>query len=152
MNLIFSEERFIDAWPEFKVLAEMHWQETELYRHGQTFLPDEKRYAEFNESGFYRLFTVRDVDADNRLVGDCGMYVTVSMHTQIPCAMEDTWFLLPSYRKGRNAIKFFKYIEERLKLLGVREIICSTKITNRAGSLLEYMGYQHIANQYHKAV
>lgn len=152
MSLVFSEEKVIDVWDELKILANMHWLETELYRHGHTFNPDLERYAQFNETGFYRLYCVRDTDADNRLIGDAGMYVTVSMHTQIPCAMEDTWFLLPEYRKGRNGIKFFKFIEERLRLSGVREIICSTKITNRAGSLLEYMGYKHIANQYHKDV
>lgn len=150
MAIFFSEEKFIDAWPEFQILAALHWEETELYRHGHEFNPDVARYTQFNETGFYRLYCVRN--EEGKLIGDCGMYLTESMHTKKKSAVEDTWFLLKEYRKGRNAINFFKYIESCLKFDGINEIMCSAKITNRAGSLLEYMGYKHIANQYHKDI
>jgi hypothetical protein len=147
VHLNFQEEKFADAWPEFKSLAEAHWHETEAYRHGQPFNVDVKRYEYFNSIGFYRLYTAR---VDGKLVGDAGMYVTPSMHTQVVIATEDTWFLLPEYRKGRNALRFHRFVEEELKKLGVVEINQTAKLSNGAGRILEYLGYEFVAKQYSK--
>lgn len=143
----FQEERFVDAWPEFKALAEAHWHETEAYRHGQLFNPDVKRYEQYNDIGFYHLYTAR---VEGRLVGDVGMYVTESMHTGVRIATEDTWFLLPEYRKGRNAIRFHQFVEAEMRKHGVVEIMQTAKLGNGAGRVMEYLGYQHVANQYSK--
>lgn len=128
-------------------MGEQHWHETEAYRHGQKYNLDKERYHYFNSIGFYRIYTARD---DGRLVGDVGMYVTNSMHTGRVIATEDCWFLLPEYRKGRNAIRLHHFVEAELQKLGVIEISQTVKLQNGAGRILEYLGYQHIANQYSK--
>ncbi len=145
--LVFSEERFVEAWPEFKSLAEAHWQETEMYHHGEGFNPDLKRYDHFNDIGLYHLYTVR---CHGKLIGNCGMYVMPSMHTGKVVATEDTWFLCPEFRAGRNAIRFHQYVASQMKELGAVSISMTTKLTNGAGRILEYLGYSHVANQYTK--
>lgn len=145
--LVFAEEFFPDAWPEFMRLAVRHWCETEMYRAGEGMNPDEERYTNFNHHGMYRFFSVR---SKGRMVGYCGMYVMRSMHTQKTVATEDAWFLLPEFRKGRNAIRFYQYVERQMKDAGAQRITMSTKITNKAGRILTYLGYSHFANQYTK--
>lgn len=147
MSLAFQEEFFPAAWAEFRAMGEQHWHETEAYRHGQQFNLDTVRYHQCNSTGFYRLYTAR---SNGVLVGQAGMYVTPSMHTGKMIANEDCWFLAPDYRKGRNAIRFHQFVEAEMRKLGVVEIMQTVKLVNGAGRILEYLGYQHVANQYSK--
>jgi hypothetical protein len=150
--IVFAAEPLAPIWPDIMRLATAHWGETEGYRHGQKFSPDAARYWAFNEmescgGPFYTMFTARD---QGRMVGYAGMYVTASMHTQLPIATEDTWFLLPEYRKGRNALAFYKYVEEAMRKRGVIEIGMTAKLTNGAGRIMEYLGYKNVSLQYSK--
>lgn len=147
--MIFAKEPLRQCWDEVVALARLHWNETEAYRHGQPFNPDAERYWHYNDIGYHHQFTVRDL---GRLVGHAGMYVSKSMHTQLPVAHEDTWFLLPEYRKGRNAIRFYHYIEQQMIALGVAEIVVSAKLSNEVGKLIEYLGYANTEKLYSKQV
>lgn len=128
-------------------LASEHWRETEGYRHGQQFAPDLARYLQYEEVGYYVMFTVRH---EGRMVGYAGLYFTPSMHTQELICTEDTWFLLPEHRKGRNAIDFYKFLEAECRRRGVVEIGVTAKLTNGAGRILEYLGYREVSKQYSK--
>ena len=147
--MIFSKEKLRDCWDEVISLARLHWNETEAYRHGQPFNPDRDRYWHYNDIGYHHQYTVRD---NGKLVGHGGIYVSQSMHTQLPVAHEDTWFLLPEYRKGRNALRFYKFIEDDLKAMGVVEITVSAKLSNSAGTIIEYLGYEHTEKLYSKQI
>jgi hypothetical protein len=145
--VIFAEERVKDVVEEYYQIGLKHWMETDLYEQGQVFNPDVSRYIKSNEIGIYHLFTARE---EGKLVGDIGAYITPSMHTQKTIAQEDTWYLLPEYRKGRNAILFLRFAEDKLKEYGVEEIYTTTKTNRPTGKLMEYLGYKQIATQYHK--
>jgi Acetyltransferase (GNAT) family len=147
MNLVFSQEPFSAVLDDILPLFEAHWHETEMYRSGHKMKPDMDRYLRFSDEGFYQMFTARD---GGKLVGDAGMYVTVSMHEQTKTAVEDTWFLMPEYRLGRNAINFLRFVEDELRSQGVRDIYMTTKLSNGAGRILEFCKYKHVANQYWK--
>ncbi len=147
MSLIFAIESLADCWNELVIIHEAHWKETESYRHGQPFAPSFERYEQYNKSGWFLMFTARDGE---KLVGNAGMYITPSMHTQQIIATEDTWFLLPEYRKGRNAIEFYQFVEDECKKRGVVEICMTTKKTNSAQRILEYLDYELVSYQYSK--
>ena len=148
----FAAEPLAPIWPQIIALASAHWQETEGYRHGQKFSPDAARYFAFNEmqscgGPYYTMFTARD---EGRMVGYAGMFVTPSLHTQQPIAAEDTWFLLPEARKGRNALAFYKFVEAAMRERGVAEIMMTAKLANGAGRIMEYLGYRQVSLQYSK--
>lgn len=148
----FAIEPLVPIWPDIMRLATAHWSETEGYRHGQKFNPDAARYFAFNEmqscgGPYYTMFTARDA---GRMVGYAGMFVTPSLHTQEPIAAEDTWFLLESHRKGRNALAFYKFVEAEMRRRGVSEVMMTAKLTNGAGKIMEYLGYKHVSLQYSK--
>lgn len=147
MSLTFAIERLTPIWPQIMALAHEHWKETEGYRHGQEFAPDALRYFQYNDAGFYVMFTARH---EHALIGYAGMYFTPSMHTQKLLATEDTWFLLPAYRKGRNALEFYRFVEQECRARGVVEIGMTAKHGNGAGRILEYLGYREVSRQFSK--
>jgi len=129
------------------VLAEAHWKETEMYRHGQPFCPSFDRYNAYDKAGWLFQYTAR---SEGQLVGYATMYLTPSMHSQVLIATEDTWFLLPDYRKGMNAVRFYKYVQDDLFKRGAQEVIMTAKLTNAAGRILEFLGFEEVAKQYSK--
>lgn len=147
MSLIFAIEPLEKCWNEVMVMAQAHWAETEGYRNGQECKPSFERYNTYDKCGWFLMFTARKED---KMVGYAGMYITPSMHTQEVIASEDTWFLLPEYRKGRNAIRFYNYVEEECRRRGATEIGMTAKMTNHAGKILEYLGYKETARQFIK--
>lgn len=147
MSIVYGIEPLENCWNEVMALAVQHWHETEGYRHGQPFCPSFERYNQYEKCGWLVQFTARD---NGNLIGYATMYICPSMHTQQVVAVEDTWFLLPDYRKGRNALEFYKYVENVCRERGVVEIGMTAKFTNSAGRILEYLGYQKVSVQYSK--
>ena len=145
--MIFAIEKLGDCWDEIMVLARAHWMETEMYRHGQEFAPSFERYRQYEDAGWLLQFTARE---DGRLVGYATMYLVPSMHTQRLIATEDTWFLLPSHRKGRNAVRFYRHVEAECFRRGAVEVTMTAKMTNHAGRILEYLDFEKVAVQYSK--
>lgn len=147
-RLTFKAERFADILPELHELHKVHWTETEKHRHGLAMNPDYDAMAAQERAGQMLLFTARDCDS---LVGNLRLYIRTSMHTQTLYAAEDTLYLRPEYRAGRNALRFLQYAEACLRAIGVREIRTSTKNTAPAGALLmKHMGYQPVSTLYVK--
>lgn len=145
--IAFAVEPLRQAWPEMVVLAEKHWKETQAYRHNQPFNPQMERYAHYADQGFFLQFTVRD---EGKMVGYGGAYVVPSMHTQRLIAQEDTWYLLPEYRKGWTAMKFFRFMESECKRRGAEEVMLTVPEGIGTGVLCERMGYKKITAGYSK--
>ncbi len=150
MSLVFAIEPLEPIWEQIERIASQQWEESDYNLHGLPLKLDQARYFHFNELGLFLMFTARDAGA---LVGYAGMYLMPSMHTQTPLVTEDTLFLLPDYRKGRNAIRFYQYIEqEYIRIVGfaypdatVMELSFTTKLTNGAGRILKYLDFQETA-------
>jgi len=149
LSLTFQIESLTKVWDEIMLLASQHWGETEGFRRGEPFAPSYDRYIQCEQTGFFVMFTARDGE---KLAGYAGMYVTTSMHSQVLIAVEDQWFLLPEYRKGRNAIRMVKFVEAELAGRGVKALTMSAKISNGAGRILEYMGYLPVSTQCFKVL
>jgi GNAT superfamily N-acetyltransferase len=146
--LDFQHESVAACWGELFPLAQAHAASTQSYRRHEPFNPLLSRYEAVEHIGMYRLLTARDA---GKLVGYFGLYLTESMHSQLPLIVEDTFFLHPDYRKGRNAIRFIRYCEERAREWGAQEILFSCEADNRtANSLLQYLDYQPVIMQYSK--
>lgn len=137
MTLALAQEPLAEVWDEMIVNARLHWAETEMAAAGEVFAPSYARYAQYGDS--YLVFTVRD---GGRLVGHCGMYLVASMHSQKLLATEDTWYLLPEYRRGRNAIRFYHFVEVEMRARGVEKITMTAAPYNGACRIMEYLGYR----------
>jgi GNAT superfamily N-acetyltransferase len=149
MSLVLAIEPVSSTWNEVMVLANQHWAGTKSYRRHEPFNPSFERYNACNQSGFFQLFTARDQGV---LVGYFGVYITDSMHSQKRMATEDTFFLEPSHRGGRNALRFLRFIEKQCAEWGVKEIMFSCEIDNETGiqGLLKFVDYSPVIMQYSK--
>lgn len=132
-------------------LAELHFQETEMYRYGQGFKPDRERYFQYEALKSYYHFTGRN--EAGVIVGSGGVYVMPSMHTQRLIAMEDTYYLHPDYRGKGAGPRFFKFMEDFLRNLGVVQINLTTPLTNlQAERIVQYMGYEQVSKGWSKSL
>lgn len=130
------------------MLARQHWDETEQFHAGQQFNPSFERYNGYAANGWFVMVVARD---EGRMVGYAGFYIVPSMHSQAPISTEDTWFLLPEYRKGWNAPKLFKFAEEEAVRRGAVEAGGTVRLTNpHAGAVLKRMGYVEVARVFIK--
>lgn len=147
--LAFAIESVEQCWPDVLALATQHWAGTATYRRHEPFSPSFSRYQSYNRLGYFRLFTARDGE---RLAGYFGIYVTNSMHSQLLMATEDTLFIRPEYRGGRNAIRFIRFVEAHCREWGVHEIIFSCEIDNETGikGILELLDYRPVIVQFSK--
>lgn len=141
--IVFAEEKFADVWPEFEPLAYAHWKETMQPTTDDEFNPDVESYIRFNESGFYHLYTARQ---NGELVGDMGIYLSRSMHTQKIVATEDSWYMKPEVRAGRIAKNFVEFVHNELVKLGATSGNVTTPPNAGSRRLLQKMGYQHKAD------
>lgn len=149
MSLTFQVEPVAACWNEVMVLAQQHWAGTRSYRRHEPFNPSFERYRQVNESGFFQLCTARDVET---LAGYFGVYLTTSMHSQKPMAVEDTFFLAHAYRGGRNALRFLRFIEEQCQRWGIEELLFSCEADNETGiqGLLKRLDFTPVIVQYSK--
>lgn len=145
--IVFSAEPLANIWHELIKLHALHWEETESYRHGQPFAPRLERYQQYERTGMFVMYTAR---LDRKLIGNLGIYFSLSMHTQLPLAVEDTLFLLPAYRKGTNAVRFMRYVEAECWKRGVSEITVTAK-NDKVGRLMKHLGYRPNSVVYSKA-
>jgi hypothetical protein len=147
--MIFAVEPLGVAWDEMITLASQHWKETQAYRHSQPFNPSFDRYNQYAQLGWFLQFTVRE---NGTMVGYGGVYLVPSMHTQVLIAQEDTWYLLPAYRKGWTALKFFKFMEDECRKRGARQVNLTVPEGIGTGVLCERMGYAKVAVHYAKDI
>lgn len=148
-GFVFRVEMLRDIVDEIHPLHEKHFEETEKHRLGFGLDVDYDYMLEMERQGRLLQFTCRTRDT-GRLVGNIRMYVQKSIHTGTFYATEDTYYLLPEYRQGFAALRFWQYMEDSVRAIGVRELRTDSKVVNKVNKLNEYLGYKHVANKYVK--
>jgi len=147
-GLIFKVERIRDIQDELQLLHELQFAETERHRLGFGLKVNYDYMAERERRGELLQFTART--PSGALVGNIRMYLEESLHTGTIYATEDTFYLLPEYRQGWTALRFWRFMEAAVRFLGVREIRTDSKVVNKVHRLNEFCGYTHVANKYIK--
>lgn len=140
-TLTFQAERLLDIQKEMHELHQLHWLETEGYRHGLELDMDYDAMVLDEQEGRLIQFTAR---AGKQLAGNFRLYLGRSRHTGTRFAKEDTLYLLPHHRIGRNALRLLEYAKKCLMALGYREFRADVK-TPAAGRLLEHCGFKPVS-------
>ena len=137
-------ERLEDTVEEMKLLHAAHWQETEGYRHGLTLDFDYDRVIKQHEQkGGFLLYTLR---CNGEMVGNCGVYLSTSVHTKKLIATEDTLFVLEGHR-GRHSIDFINFVDDDLQQRGITELTMTVKIVNNVWRYVKRRGAVPVAMQ-----
>jgi hypothetical protein len=141
-------ERFEDILFEIHPLHLMHWEETEVHRHGLALNPDYDNLIARERAGGLLQFTVRA--EDGTLVGNLRLYLATSTHTQTRYASEDTVYIHPQHRGGYTVITLLRFAETCLLALGIREARFTTKLSKNVDVLMRRAGYQPVATEFVK--
>lgn len=145
-SLTFQAERLSTIVGEIEVLHQAHWAETEGHRNHRPLKMDYDVLIAEERAGTMVQFTAR---REGRLVGNFRLYLRASRHDGAPFAKEDTWFLLPEARGGRNALRFLDFAGQALRSIGYHEFYADNKLTSpAAGRLLLHRGFRPIATEY----
>lgn len=140
-SLTFHAERLLNIIPEMELLHQAHWQETEAYRHGDGLKMDYDALVLEEQAGTMIQFTAR---AEGHLVGNFRLYLRRDRHTGKRFAEEDTMYLLPEFRRGRNALMFLDYPKQALKALGYHKFHATVGDASPACRLLTHRGFQRV--------
>lgn len=146
MQITFQRELQGDVINDSRKLWKAHWEETEGYRSGVGYQPDEGQLFKLDELGQLRIYTARG--ENNILLGHLCYITHISRHTSKPSATEDYFYVIPEARGSGIAMRLLKFAINDLRQNGYTEIGMSEKITNPIGPLLKRVGFKHVANFY----
>jgi len=138
--LKYQAERYDEMVAEFEPLLKLHYEEVESDKDVCPLVIHHEMYQQSEDAGILQITTARH---DGELVGYCFFLLVAPLHhATTPHAMLDLLFLLPKYRKGRNAVELFKSAEARAIAAGARKIVCGCKADHSIASLFKRLGYR----------
>lgn len=139
--LTFKKSCFYDSLEKIKHLIPNHWIEVE---HNNIQL--EPRFSiYFNLELDDKLIFVTANNEAGEIVGYFIGLIAYELHYKncLTCHM-DSVYLDPAYRKGRNAISFFKFVESELKKLNVKKWYVGSKNKKDLSIFYKYLKFEHV--------
>lgn len=128
MTLTFSWEplSLLLNEPNIGDLLRAHWEELAVHKHVMPLDPDYQRMLFYEEHGLFKVWAARDGET---LAGYLAFIVQPHLHYKSTLtAVEDLFLLAPRYRHGMNGLRLFTTAFEALRELGVKRIICHSKV------------------------
>ena len=142
--LKFQRERLGDILPEIEKLLR-----NQCHEENGPFVVDMEKLLKYDECAYRRQYTVRFND---RIIGHTAIYVVVSGRTGIKTASEETWYLLPQFRKGWNILKFYKFVEQDLKKEGVKALRLTIDDGSTIARILKFLKFNVLSVNYEKVL
>jgi len=136
----FAVEPLTDAlWDELLPLMEQHYREIPQSR-DVPFNPHKELYMNSASCGTLRVITARD---NGTLIGYASFVVMPHPHTQVPQAVSDALYVVPS-RRGVVGVRLIDWCEQQLAREGVGALYVGASAATPLGSMLERMGYEMV--------
>lgn len=150
-KVVFQEESWKTYYPEAKVLWAEHYEELCQDKGRMKMGPDVGWYEGLEKAGVLQLVTAREYrqgDGPGKLVGYQISVLRRHTHYPVLCAFEDSFWLHPSYRKGKGlGLKGHPgvmLITESLRLLrvrGVQRVFFMSIESHPTDLLFRYLGF-----------
>lgn len=151
--ITYQQERYADVIDEMKPLLERHYEEVAAYKDRIKFNPDYAGYEAMDALGILDIFTARDTDANNALVGYCVSFVNAHPHySDHVYAVNDVVYVDPDYRHGEVAPEMISRLEKRLEEMGVSVMTFHMKTYKPFRTLMESLGFDEIESMYSKYI
>lgn len=147
----YQLERFSEVFEESLPLLRKHWQELARNKEEVSLDINVENYKQLEQSNILRVFTVRDSDV---LIGYAVYLISSGLHYKSTSfATSDLFWLSKEYRQQSIGHGLFSFIEDTLKIEGIKIIHTSFKIEHpAAGFLLETLGHKPIEMVYEKVL
>lgn len=151
MSITLQVERWADVKPEeCEPLFAIHWEEVARDKEKIKLEVDREKYTECERLGKFHLVTLRD---DGKLVGYFAGFIDTHPHYKSTLFFStDVYFILPEYRQTRWPLKMFLFMEDSLRLKGVKKMVTITKVHQDHSRLFEWLGWTLTEKVYTKCL
>lgn len=134
--------------PEVDKLIELHYEECENYKETNPLNFNWSYCKLAEDSNNLYLFTVR---VGGKLLGYCVVVPSLVLYSNaVSVAQIETFYIHPSIRKGFTAYKFFKYVENYMKILSFNKIRLGFPYNKDYFSFFNRLGYSPTDFNYEK--
>jgi len=149
--LQFAVEKVDDVRVEIQSLIEMHWEEIAVWQ-DIPLEPHWDGYYALEKSGNMVVYTVRDDQNDNKLVGYAVFFLRNHIHykSHILAANDLVW-VHPDYRDGKVGRNLVNFWEKDLQSRGVHVVHVNVKVAHPAlGLVLKWSKYKTVESGHEK--
>ena len=148
MIFCFQEEKFQDVYKEAEPILLIHWKELANNQDIRPLDPDYERYCKLQDKGILNIFTAR---VDSKLVAYSSFIIANHLHYKTwKMALNDIYYVDPTYRKQGLGLAFFKNMEQWLKDKNVNQVNLQDKVKQPHKEMFEALGFTHTENNYEK--
>lgn len=143
-------EPFSKVWPEAQELIQLHWAEIARDKDVIPLAPALKQYERVEDMGQLQVVTVRQNGA---LIGYHASFIKPHMHYETSLtAFTDLYYVHPSHRLGRTAMRMFLAVEEEWRQRGVQRAFASCKLEHDLMPLFLRLGWAEIERGFSKRI
>jgi hypothetical protein len=144
------EEEWPSVRPVISTLWRQHYDEIAEDKDLVPLDPDWDKYDALAERGHLVIVTAR---CDGELVGYVFSMVDTHLHYRTTLfSMSDIYWLHPSCRGGRTALRMFEAMERALAGRGVVKMLSNTKLAHDQGRLFGAMGWREAERLFVKTI
>lgn len=138
--LEIKREKFLDWYKEAVPLLAQHWQELCISTEKMILDPDFPVYLTREAHGELMLMVMR---LNGCIIGYYIGFLVPNLHyRQIKCNYEDIFWVHPSKRNGKYALKLFEAVENENNKESVNFWKCTAKTNTQAPKFLERIGFK----------
>lgn len=136
---------------EIQTLLEMHWREIAVWQ-DIPLAPNWEMYYILEKSGNLVVYTVRDDNNSNKLVGYAVFFLRGHIHYKDHIwGLNDIVWVHPDYRDGRIGRKLVDFWEKDLQSRGVHVAHVNVKVAHPAlGLVLKWSKYKMVESGFEK--
>lgn len=149
--ITYSVEKIEDTLEELKPLLELHHKEGDLHQEFLKLNPAYDQYLKMEQMGMTHFVSARDTEGS--LVGYFLSIIHPNLHYKDALyGVCDIVYVDKAYRKTKTGLDMFKFVEEKLKALGVSVLTVNMKTTIPFDSLCLGLGYEYDERMYSKYI
>lgn len=136
--------------PEVDELLKLHYEECENYKSLNPLDFDWELCGSLERLDKLYIFTIR---VGKRLLGYCVVIPSSIIYSKgKPVAQIETFYVHPSIRKGLTSYKFFKYVENYMKILSFHKIRLGFPYNKDYFKFFDRLGYSPVDFTYEKGL
>ena len=151
--ITYQEEQFNDVIDEIKPLLEEHYHEVAMYKDRIELNPNYDLYEIMNRTGNVHIFTARDSEANNALVGYCLTFMQQHPHYKDHVyAVNDIIYVAEPYRHTEVAPEMISRLEKAMLAEGVSVMTFHMKTYKTFETLMDSLGFEQFEYLYSKYI
>lgn len=151
--ITYQKEDYKDVIEEMKPLLREHYEEIAMYKDRIAFNPNYDLYEHMDATGDVHIFTARDEDANNALVGYVVTFMQHHPHySDHIYAVNDVIFVADAYRHTEVAPEMISQLEVLLQEEGVSVMTFHMKTYKPFVTLMESLGFEEFERLYSKYI